>query len=364
MIMMSYRKVILAIVIGMLFSISIASAKSDTVDVKIANFDVRLNDVLVNNIVNQYPLIIYKDITYFPMTYADTHFLGLKTAWNKAEGLSVSNGGEGGYFPYDLVINDPNKIYHARVVAGPIMVNGKPKQNIKYPYLSFRNVAYFPLTWDNAVTEFGWVYKWSKETGLEIQTKEYADSEKNTVLTMINKFAISKSYTFQSELQSDNHEVERTQGTYTASFNNNGARDSCQFSGDYQLAAALDGRFGILSGWGHGYLCDNVLDGVISINAPNAMYYSANPLVEDSRFIIAGDMRKAVSTVEKGKSETNKEAVYVISFDPNSEWANRTVEVTIETATQVLKKIVIHDKDSYDYGSYSLSFIISKLVEY
>ncbi|MFA7079011.1 MAG: hypothetical protein WC147_11470, partial [Syntrophomonas sp.] len=48
-----------------------AYAASGNVKVVLPASKVTLNGTVIENATNQYPLIVYKDITYFPMTYYD-----------------------------------------------------------------------------------------------------------------------------------------------------------------------------------------------------------------------------------------------------------------------------------------------------
>ena len=54
---------------------------STTVTVTLPTFKVVFNNTNVDNRYSKYPLIVYNDITYFPMTYSDCRFLGLETKW-------------------------------------------------------------------------------------------------------------------------------------------------------------------------------------------------------------------------------------------------------------------------------------------
>ncbi len=65
------------------------SEAATSVSVTIPTFKVRLNDVTIDNGYSQYPLIVYKDITYFPMTYYDSRFMGLESLWGNTTGLEI-----------------------------------------------------------------------------------------------------------------------------------------------------------------------------------------------------------------------------------------------------------------------------------
>ena len=146
-------------------------AASGSVSVTLPGFDVTLNGTEIDNDYSQYPLIVYKDITYFPMTYYDCRFLGLETGWENAEtGLFIDTTGiQGAYHPYTQT-NKNAKSYKAQIASFPITVNGEAIDNSKeeYPLLLFRDVTYFPLTWRFCVDEFNWQYSFTTAEGLVI----------------------------------------------------------------------------------------------------------------------------------------------------------------------------------------------------
>ncbi len=150
-----------------------AFGAAQNVSVTLPTFDVRLNKIEIENENREYPLIVYKGITYFPMTYHDSRFLGLETAWNMDSGLKISKGKniQGGYVENTSTSNKSK--YTAAILDADVEVNGKIIDNTKeqYPLLLFRNITYFPLTWRFAVDGFGWNYSFTKENGLDISSK-------------------------------------------------------------------------------------------------------------------------------------------------------------------------------------------------
>lgn len=147
------------------------------VPVTLPAFDVVLNGIKIKNEYRQYPLIVYKDITYFPMTYFDSRFLGIETKWNDVTGLEVTKSSETSvtYEPYTIARKNLNK-YAASIPAFSIKVNGNAikNSNEEYPLLKFRDVTYFPMTWKFAVDEFGWKYSFSNKDGLIITNPKYS----------------------------------------------------------------------------------------------------------------------------------------------------------------------------------------------
>ena len=152
-----------------------AYAAESSVTVAVPAFPVILNGQEMNREYGQYPPIVYKDITYFPMTYYDCRFLGIETRWTQQEGLSIdATGVTGAYTPYRSSVK--NKIgtnaYKATIARDSIKVNGVKVDNSKekYPLLVFRDITYFPMTWKWGAEIFGWDYKFDNAAGLRINS--------------------------------------------------------------------------------------------------------------------------------------------------------------------------------------------------
>jgi len=163
---------LLTFIMLILVCAGITNAYAAEVTVSLPTFNVTLNGVEIEDEYRQYPFIVYKDITYFPMTYFDSRFLGLVTEWDNLKGLEIYKTTETvEYEPYKQNWKNSNK-YSALIPKFNIVVNGKAINNSteKYPLLSFRNVTYFPMTWRFAMDEFGWKYSFTGEDGLIINS--------------------------------------------------------------------------------------------------------------------------------------------------------------------------------------------------
>ena len=165
--------IVAAFSIASLTSLSLPSVLAQqNVNVSLPAFKITMNDVKIDNNERLYPIIVYKDITYVPMTYNDSRFLGLETKWNADSGLQVNK------INVQLAYN-PNKGYsnsYLESAALPefgIRVNGKniDNQSETYPLLVFRDITYFPLTWRYMVDEFGWTSSFDPNSGLIINSK-------------------------------------------------------------------------------------------------------------------------------------------------------------------------------------------------
>ncbi|MFD0696795.1 DUF5050 domain-containing protein [Paenibacillus sp. GCM10027628] len=147
-------------------------AASADVRVILPDFKVSLNGHTVDNQHREYPLLVYKDITYFPMTWYDSRLLGLEAKWTPENGLGIVQGRVSSSYASYKTDHRNTASYSAEIPASAISINGKPIDNSKepYPLLSFRDVTYFPLTWRFAHGEFGWDYHWDDAEGLDIRS--------------------------------------------------------------------------------------------------------------------------------------------------------------------------------------------------
>lgn len=170
------RLVVLTLVGGIVFllaSAPIAYAVAETAT--ISSGTITLNQQVIDNERAEYPFLLYKNITYVPMTYHLCRFLGLETNWDSsARTLSVTRASR--VFPYvpdDGGKNIKDETVAVSAVDYPVMIDGvsSEKFDSTWPLLNYQGITYFPLTWEYAVTMFGWDYKWDATNGLEIHSK-------------------------------------------------------------------------------------------------------------------------------------------------------------------------------------------------
>lgn len=162
---------------------------ASSLKVSLPAFKVSLNGVIIENSYREYPLIVYNNITYFPMTYYDSRFMGLESLWNEDTGLTiVKTDLNWDYHKYKSSFKNSN-IYNAQIAPFKVTVNGKAidKSGEKYPLLLFRNITYFPLTWEYAVEEFGWKYTFDQNKGLVINSYYSAPLAGQTTLPIVTR---------------------------------------------------------------------------------------------------------------------------------------------------------------------------------
>lgn len=154
------------------------------VTVNLPAFNVTLNGVKIESTYDKYPLIVYKDITYFPMTYHASRFMHLKANYYEPDPtflgtlfVGYAEQSEDTWTPYPA--DKKNKATDTAVISEiSVAVNTLDQNEFidnaeeQYPLLNFRGVTYFPLTWRFAAEEFGWDYGFDAKTGLTINAKE------------------------------------------------------------------------------------------------------------------------------------------------------------------------------------------------
>ena len=164
-----------AVILCMLLAGAPALASSAQVQVTLPDFTITINNHQIDNATRQYPLIVYRSITYFPMTYHDARFLGLETDYSATSGFEIKKADVAGSYSDDRISGTNPRAGTARIAAFPIHVNGKHIDNSReqYPLLVYRDITYFPLTWRFAFEEFGWDYDFDSTYGLTINSYDY-----------------------------------------------------------------------------------------------------------------------------------------------------------------------------------------------
>lgn len=179
------------VVISMLFfvipSVFCVFGDSGHVRVTIPDFPVTVNGAVFDDqYYSEYPLLRYNDIVYFPLTYLQTPALNIETEWTAEKGLVVSKCNPEtprvfSYYETQFLKEDPwiDGVYWqfqmASISNSKITINGKEidHRSEPYPFLHFRGVNYFPLTWKYVVDELGCSYSFDEETGLTIGTDAF-----------------------------------------------------------------------------------------------------------------------------------------------------------------------------------------------
>jgi len=113
--------------------LSFASASYEA-EVIIPDYEVVINESPIYYYDSVYPMLSYKDITYFPMTYDYCRALSLSTSWVEGKGLYIVYQRSGASLPvYETTTN--KKKNTAVIPEYPIYVNGREidNKNEEYP---------------------------------------------------------------------------------------------------------------------------------------------------------------------------------------------------------------------------------------
>lgn len=148
---------------------------------------VTLNGQVIDNKIAKYPLLLYKNITYIPMTYHLCRFLKLETNWdNSTRTLSIIKSNvSANYVPDTGGNNKKGGTVTVTKVNYPVVVNGVSSERFDstWPLLNYNGVTYFPLTWQYAVDAFGWDYTWDAVNGLRINSKTSLETPDEEIRT-------------------------------------------------------------------------------------------------------------------------------------------------------------------------------------
>ena len=96
------------------------------------------------------------------MTYEYCRALGLTSQWVEGKGLYIAYSPSSQNTLPVYGTQNNSKTGKAVIPDYPIYINGKKISNAstEYPLLNFRNVTYFPMTYDYATKEFNWATQW------------------------------------------------------------------------------------------------------------------------------------------------------------------------------------------------------------
>jgi hypothetical protein len=162
---------LVALIFMNLIPYNVASAAENEVLVTIPTFDVSINDEMIDSYSMEYPLLVYNDITYFPLTWSWCNELGLVSGFTQEDGLYIAN-----YRSYNKLETEhiyrsnayrKGDSFKAMLPSYPILINGRQIDNSSeaYPLLNFNNITYCPLTWDFVIEDFAWDMSWNQDIG-------------------------------------------------------------------------------------------------------------------------------------------------------------------------------------------------------
>lgn len=159
-------------------------AATSSVSVEIAPFSVTFAGQKVGSANDEYPCLLYRNITYVPLTYYGCSAMGLQSEWTRETGLIITPSEKYGTYCMIPATSENEGNLSAKVATMPITLCGTKINNKKeaWPFLSFRDVIYMPATWHNFYDLLGRNYVFSNETGLSVgkDTGEVRDDYEQT----------------------------------------------------------------------------------------------------------------------------------------------------------------------------------------
>ncbi|QGQ99049.1 hypothetical protein EHS13_31315 [Paenibacillus psychroresistens] len=318
--MMKFKSIILsfmAICLMIPNVITPVSAATSEVKVSIPKFAVEVNGKKIDNLHALYPILTYKEITYFPMTLNYAKSLGLSVQWNNKNGLSIQSLASRTPMKADKLGNNSlTKTYKAQIAAFPVQVNGQKINNTteKYPLLVFHDITYFPMTWHFTNDLFGWSTEWNSISGYHIRGTQ------NPVLSDI--FYDDASFLYVRS------------GTESI----------------YKISKALDGKYTLLSEQENDTIMEKVqvndeknaapqavsTDGTVSLKGDN-IYYKEQAIIPLESYL------KKIEESKKTDSETVSGIDYNANFTKLDD-ANSLLSVTVLYLNHIPAPYTPHEK--------------------
>ena len=115
----TFLRVLLAIACCIALAFSLLPQAEAAMRADVVTAKVTLNGQVIDNKNAKYPLLSYSNITYFPMTYHLSRFMGVETDWNgTAKSLNITAGGAERLCCRDWQGAQRQRLRHTAVVQG------------------------------------------------------------------------------------------------------------------------------------------------------------------------------------------------------------------------------------------------------
>ena len=191
---------------------SIAFAADEKVKVSIPDFSVTVNGVKYDSRYSEYPFLLRNDITYMPMTYDFSTFMGINITFDEGvnnvyhKGEMILHIGNAKRTSEQLgqykKTTSNNSVYDAVIPTYHTYISytdNEYNNDSLYPIINFRGVTYLPLTWDVMHTWLDWDYTFDSQKGLII------DSTKSVRPKGVNKTLFNRMGTSTDEILMGEH---------------------------------------------------------------------------------------------------------------------------------------------------------------
>ncbi|MGF7029334.1 hypothetical protein J2T17_000239 [Paenibacillus mucilaginosus] len=139
-------------------------------------FPVTLNGVELDSAYSKYPFLYMNSITYMPLTWNHLQSLNIKSHWSEEEGLMIMPNGD---YPPPIQEGPPEQdlsdkrnaaAFSVKRLNQRLWINGTVIDNETepYPFLTFRDVVYMPLTWRYVHELLHLEIRWDADNGLTL----------------------------------------------------------------------------------------------------------------------------------------------------------------------------------------------------
>lgn len=165
-------KKIFTLLLTMIICLQVPSYALETFDLKVVDFEVEINDVMVETNKSQYPILTYKQLTYLPMTWQNIQSLSLNVKFDstnvfisKAEEIAsgYTNGEELKTFPESVsAVLPARNIYINDVIL--------ENESEEYPILEYKGVLYLPMSDAFANKLLDIDVKFTAQSGLKVNS--------------------------------------------------------------------------------------------------------------------------------------------------------------------------------------------------
>jgi len=135
------------------------------------HFEISVCGSKLDQSASQYPLFVYNDITYLPMTWGMSNALGITSVYNQSTGLHLTTG-QAKSESFEPILNEVIRTSsELEIDDGDVIVwidGVMLTEDSMYPFKNHNGVTYIPLTWDMAV-KLGIDYTYTTIEGLTIK---------------------------------------------------------------------------------------------------------------------------------------------------------------------------------------------------
>ena len=184
-------------VVMLVVCLSFVCQAAETVPIEIGG-RLKIDGNIISSKINSYPLIKYNDITYLPLTWDNCRILGLSSSFSSHDGLrlhkvNITNAPYH-FTPEYLNFDFPGLEPKAGIITYPLYLNGRPiDQEASFPWLSYRDVTYMPLTSQLVNERFGWQLYWEEASGLTL-TRATTSPNTNHLLTLLSDYLLREGF--------------------------------------------------------------------------------------------------------------------------------------------------------------------------